>query len=164
MRKRAFTPRSAKTEPIRVVVADDLPDARYLAKYYLDDGQEPPIELVGAWSTIEELLDALTVTHSHPDVILLDYLMASHVDLQGPTANVKLVREVAPNAALILWTGVMREAIPTEVIVCVEGVLDKNKLHHLGEGVRWAAAHRPGQPEARGYPPLPRAAVVPENT
>jgi DNA-binding NarL/FixJ family response regulator len=88
---------STKDKPIRVFVADDVPDMRALVRFALEDA--PDMVVVGEAGTGAEAVEG--VGNTRPDVVLLDLSMP---DLDGLEV-IPVVRERSPETGIVVFSG-----------------------------------------------------------
>jgi DNA-binding NarL/FixJ family response regulator len=88
---------STKNTPIRVFVADDVPDMRALVRFALEDAAD--MVVVGEAGTGAEAVEG--VGNTRPDVVLLDLSMP---DLDGLEV-IPVVRERSPDTAIVVFSG-----------------------------------------------------------
>lgn len=87
----------------RIVIIEDHPATLDGLSARL--GQESDIDLVGAYSTMEEA--AAKVSDLNPDAILLDLHLP---DAAGPKSSIARLRQLAPAARLVVYSGETRSA------------------------------------------------------
>lgn len=96
------------TEPLRVVVADDDPDARFLIRRAL--------ERSGRFSVVAEVGDGAEATAvagaQHPDLVILDLRMPK---VDG-IAALPHIRAAAPDAVVIVVSALPRERVATRAV------------------------------------------------
>lgn len=85
------------TEPISVVVCDDVPELRRLARIVLEEGGE--MLVVGEAGNGREAIEV--VERHQPDVVVLDLSMP---ELDGLEA-IPLIHQVAPRAEIVVFSG-----------------------------------------------------------
>ena len=83
--------------PISVVVCDDVPELRQLARAALEEGGE--MEVVGEAGDGREAIE--TIERLQPDVVVLDLSMP---ELDGLEA-IPLIHQVAPKAEICVFSG-----------------------------------------------------------
>ena len=83
--------------PISVVVCDDVPELRALARAVLEEGGET--QVVGEAADGREALEV--IERLQPDVVVLDLSMP---ELDGLEA-IPLIHQVAPNAEICVFSG-----------------------------------------------------------
>lgn len=117
-----------RTEPVRVVIADDDPDIRVLLRSLLD--LDHRIEVTGEASNGGEALSRFN--QLRPDVLVLDERMPV---LYGLEVARRVLRE-HPNQAVILCTAYVDDAVlSTAADLGVQSVLGKGEIHRLGEEI-----------------------------
>ena len=82
---------------ISVVVCDDVPELRQLARAVLEEGGE--MEVVGEAADGREAIEV--VQRHQPDVVVLDLSMP---ELDGLEA-IPLIHQVAPKAEIVIFSG-----------------------------------------------------------
>lgn len=123
-----MTEPAERTEPVRVVIADDDPDIRVLLRSLLDLDQR--IEVAGEASNGGEALSRFN--QLRPDVLVLDERMPV---LYGLEVARRVLRE-HPNQAVILCTAYVDDAVlSTAADLGVQSVLGKGEIHRLGEEI-----------------------------
>jgi DNA-binding NarL/FixJ family response regulator len=85
------------TEPISVVVCDDVPELRRLARIVLEEDGE--MLVVGEAGNGREAIEV--VERHQPDVVVLDLSMP---ELDGLEA-IPLIHQVAPRAEIVVFSG-----------------------------------------------------------
>src|SRR3954471_8864221 len=88
---------AADNKPIKVFVADDVPDMRALVRFALEDS--PDMVVVGEAGTGAEAVAG--VGDTRPDVVLLDLSMP---DLDGLEV-IPVVREQSPETGIVVFSG-----------------------------------------------------------
>jgi DNA-binding NarL/FixJ family response regulator len=88
---------AAEQTPLRVFVADDVPDMRALVRFALEDA--PDMTVVGEAGTGAEAVEG--VGRTRPDVILLDLSMP---DLDGLEV-IPVVLEQSPETGIVVFSG-----------------------------------------------------------
>jgi DNA-binding NarL/FixJ family response regulator len=88
---------AADHKPIKVFVADDVPDMRALVRFALEDS--PDMVVVGEAGTGAEAVAG--VGETRPDVVLLDLSMP---DLDGLEV-IPVVREQSPETGIVVFSG-----------------------------------------------------------
>ena len=82
---------------ISVVVCDDVPELRQLARAVLEEGGE--MEVVAEAADGREAVEV--IEHHQPDVVVLDLSMP---ELDGLEA-IPLIHQVAPKAEIVIFSG-----------------------------------------------------------
>jgi two-component system, chemotaxis family, chemotaxis protein CheY len=85
------------TPPISVVVCDDVPELRMLARAALEEGGE--MQVVGEAADGREAIEV--IERLQPDVVVLDLSMP---ELDGLEA-IPLIHQVAPAAEIVIFSG-----------------------------------------------------------
>ena len=85
------------SDPISVVVCDDVPELRHLARTVLEE--EGDMRVIGEAGDGREAIDV--ITRLQPDVVVLDLSMP---ELDGLEA-IPLIHQVAPNAQIVVFSG-----------------------------------------------------------
>ena len=85
------------SRPISVVVCDDVPELRRLARAVLEEGGE--MEVVGEAGDGREAIDV--IKQLQPDVVVLDLSMP---ELDGLEA-IPLIHEIAPVTEIVVFSG-----------------------------------------------------------
>jgi hypothetical protein len=85
------------TRPISVVVCDDVPDLRNLARTFLEEDGE--MQVVGEAGDGREAIDV--IERLQPDVVVLDLSMPK---LDGLEA-IPLIHQVSPNTEIVIFSG-----------------------------------------------------------
>jgi DNA-binding NarL/FixJ family response regulator len=119
--------------PIRVLLCDDVPDLRMLLRLNLEtDGD---VQVIGeAGDGIEAVEQARDL---QPDIVLLDLSMPR---LDGLEA-IPLIREAAPDAAIVVFSGFLTELVAKQVLEAgATSYLEKGTPHEELIGAIRAAA------------------------
>ena len=85
------------SKPISVVVCDDVPELRRLARAMLEEGGE--VQVVGEASDGREALEV--IERHQPDVVVLDLSMP---ELDGLEA-IPMIHQIAPAAEIVVFSG-----------------------------------------------------------
>ena len=120
--------------PIRVLLCDDVPDLRLILRLNLEADQD--VRIVGeAGDGVEAVEQARAL---QPDIVLLDLSMPR---LDGLEA-IPLIREAAPDAAIVVFSGFLTELVATQVLEAgATSYLEKGSPHEtLISTIRAAAA------------------------
>ena len=118
------------SEPISVVVCDDVPELRRLARAVLEE--EGDMEVVGEAGDGREAIDV--ITRLQPDVVVLDLSMP---ELDGLEA-IPLIHQVAPAAEIVVFSG-FEEGKVADVALSLKASLYVRKgapLEELTDAVR----------------------------
>jgi DNA-binding NarL/FixJ family response regulator len=128
---------NAAASPIRVLVAEDEPDARLLMELQLD--LEPDIEVI---ATVEDGLAAVEYCRRDaPDVVVMDLLMPRMNGLEA----IAVLREELPELGLVACTAVAGEVVRAHTDAhAVDLVLKSGDARGLVEAVRRAAGRAGG--------------------
>jgi DNA-binding NarL/FixJ family response regulator len=119
---------SERTEPVRVVIADDDPDIRVLLRSLLD--LDHRIEVVAEASDGEQALARFTEVR--PEVLVLDERMPG---LYGLEVAQRVLRD-HPAQLVILCTAYVDDTVLTKASdLGVRCVLGKGDIHRLGEEI-----------------------------
>ena len=119
--------------PIRVLLCDDVADLRFLLRMSME--ADEGIEVAGeAGDGIEAVEQSRAL---QPDVVLLDLSMPR---LDGLEA-IPLIREAAPDAAIVVFSGFLTELIAEQVLAAgAASYLEKGSPHEtLVSTIRAAA-------------------------
>lgn len=107
--------------PIKVLVVDDDVDMRMLLRLQVEGDDR--LELVGVAANGDE---AVTIAGaSAPDVVVLDLMMP----VMGGEAALPKLREVAPDAKVILYTARLAEGVSEEVSFGADAYLNVTPEH-----------------------------------
>ena len=129
---------TSSTDPVTVLVVDDLPASRGLAAIWLSDGLRDSVRVVEA-ATLAEMWERWRA--ERPDVVLLDHRLP---DGEGLEAAGRLLAE-DPDAAIVLLTGMADPALDQEAErVGITDFLVKHEIDGpmLARTVRYALRRR----------------------
>lgn len=117
-----------RTNPVRVVIADDDPDIRVLLRSLLDLDQR--IEVTGEASDGGQALAQFT--QLRPDVLVLDERMPV---LYGLEVAQRVLQD-HPDQPVILCTAFVDDTVlSTAAALGVQSVLGKGEIHRLGDEI-----------------------------
>ena len=121
------------TTPMSLLIVDDDPITRGLLQEHF--GRDGHFQVVGEAGNGEEAIDVARATQ--PDVVLMDIVMPR---MDGPTA-VPLVKEVSPQSAVVLSTGIAsRTDVPLPCPVIEKQIRFEDFLRDLLDAVDRARA------------------------
>jgi DNA-binding NarL/FixJ family response regulator len=121
-------PSTERTDPVRVLVADDDPDIRVLLRSILDLDRRISVEGVAADGG--EALDQFEALR--PEVLVLDERMPV---LYGLEVAERILRD-HPEQIVILCTAFVDDTVvSTAASLGVRSVLGKGEIHRLGEEI-----------------------------
>jgi DNA-binding NarL/FixJ family response regulator len=149
--------RHDQNEPLRVFVADDVPDMRALVRFALEE--DPDLVVVGEAGNGIDAVEG--VAQSDPDVVLLDLSMP---DLDGLEV-IPYVIERSPDTGIVVFSGfeAARMRGPTLSLGAHRYVEKGRPLSELREAIREVgAAKREGKlpPPPDGPPGAPGTDLV----
>ena len=127
----------AQSDPIRVLLCDDVPAFRALVRYALED--EEGIEVIGEAG--DGLEGVRMADELHPDVVLLDLSMP---DCDGLEA-IPVLRRHDPDVAIVALSGFTADRMAPPVIASgAIAYLEKGvPLGEIAHAIRVAAAATP---------------------